>query len=51
MNCTLSNLDKVFKIIYEQHLDNYEHAEFDDETDLLSAVESVIRQIEEEEEK
>jgi hypothetical protein len=48
MYCTLENLDRVFKMIIEQHADNSEHGEFDDETDLVDAIQRVVNQIEEE---
>jgi hypothetical protein len=48
MKCTLENLDKVFKLIIEQHTDNYEHGEFDDESDLVNVIERAVIQIEEE---
>ena len=48
MYCNLKNLDRVVKMIIEQHADNSEHAEFDDETDLVDAVQRVVNQIEEE---
>lgn len=50
MYCTLENLEKVFNMINEQHSDNSEHGEFDDETDLVVAIQRVVNQIEEEEE-
>lgn len=48
MYCTLENLEKVFNMINEQHSDNSEHGEFDDETDLVVAIQRVVNQIEEE---
>jgi hypothetical protein len=48
MECTLENLERVFKMIIEQHADNNEHAEFDDESDLVDAINRVVNQIDEE---
>lgn len=48
MECTLENLERVFKMITEQHIDNNDHAEFDDETDLVDAIKRVVNQLEEE---
>jgi len=42
MECTLENLERVFKMIIEQHADNNEHAEFDDECDLVDVVKRVV---------
>jgi hypothetical protein len=42
MECTLRNLERVFKMIIEQHADNNEHAEFDDESDLVDVVKRVV---------
>ena len=48
MYCTLENLGRVFNMIIEQHADNSEHGEFDDETDLVDAIQRIVNQIEEE---
>jgi hypothetical protein len=48
MQFTIQNLDRVFKMLKEQHADNSEHAEFDDETDLLYAIKRVVNEIKEE---
>ena len=48
MECTLENLERVFKMIIEQHADNNEHAEFDDESDLVDVVKRVVNQLDEE---
>ena len=48
MKFTIQNLDRVFKMLNEQHTDNSEHAEFDDETDLVYAIKRVVNEIEEE---
>ena len=48
MECTLENLERVFKMITEQHIDNNDHAEFDDETDLVYAIKRVVNQLDEE---
>ena len=48
MYCTLENIERVFNMINEQHADNSEHGEFDDETDLVDAIQRIVNQIEEE---
>jgi len=48
MYCTLENIKRVFNMINEQHADNSEHGEFDDETDLVDAIQRIVNQIEEE---
>ena len=48
MECTLRNLERVIKMIIEQHADNNEHAEFDDESDLVDVVKRVVNQLDEE---
>ena len=50
MKCTIKNLDLVFRTIKEWHQDNQSGADFgqfDDESDLLHAVQSTIEQLEE----
>ena len=52
MKCTIKNLELVFKLIQDNHIDNdaggADFAEYDDESDLLGAVERAVEMIEEE---
>ena len=50
MKATSKNIERVFQLLKEQHAGNFQGADFgqfDDESDLLSALESVIEQIKE----
>lgn len=52
MKCTLDNVEKVFRTINDHHADaqtGADFGQFDNESDLLTAVERVISMIEEEE--
>ncbi len=51
MKCTIENINLVFDKVSEMHFDSQtgaDFAEFDDESDLLTAFERVIEWIEEE---
>lgn len=53
MKCTLKNLDKVIEYIQERHVDNQygaDFAQFDDETDLVTAIENTVEHLIEQEE-
>jgi hypothetical protein len=47
MKCTKKNIEKVFNCILNQLEDQNGRGEFDSESDLLTAVESVIKWFEE----
>lgn len=50
MNCSIKNLEIVFNYIKQSHLDNQtgsDFAQFDNESDLKTAVENAIESIEE----
>ena len=50
MKCTIENLELILRTVQEWHVDEQQGADFgqfDDESDLLHAVESTIEQIEE----
>jgi len=49
MKCTPENCSKVFGLVMMQLEDDHGHGEFDDETDLTTAVERVVGWVEEEE--
>lgn len=51
MKCTSKNIKRVFDLINEWHVDNFDgadFAQFDDDSDLLDVVGSVIEQVKEE---
>jgi len=50
MKATIKNINKVFNLLTEWHIDNQagaDFAQFDDESDLEDAVKSVIEQLKE----
>lgn len=47
MKCTGNNIDKVFDLLKSQMADENDRGEFDNESDLLNAVETVIDWLEE----
>lgn len=54
MKCTTENIEKVFRTLLAQHVDNTgasaDFGQFDDESDLVSAVKNVIDQLEDDRE-
>lgn len=51
MKATLENIKKVTTLLNEWHSDNFgggDFGQFDDESDLLHSVKSIIEQLEEE---